>query len=111
MIANTVPAPDAPKLAGLFSPPDSNVAMNLDSSDSELSDIEEDGARVVKAPKLLDAEVVIEPKEPEVAEPKEPEVEDIGEVTPDHYDDEGRVPVFKPTMTQFKDFEVFVSSQ
>lgn len=33
---------------------------------------------------------------------------DIGEVEPDHYSDDG-VPVFKPTMEQFKSFKLYVS--
>lgn len=32
--------------------------------------------------------------------------DDIGEITPDHYD--GGVPVFKPTYHQFKNFIVYV---
>lgn len=35
--------------------------------------------------------------------------DDIGEITPDHYADDGRVPVFKPTYHQFKSFTVYVS--
>ncbi|EPS41060.1 hypothetical protein H072_5041 [Dactylellina haptotyla CBS 200.50] len=34
--------------------------------------------------------------------------EDIGEVFPDHYWDNGKVPVFKPTMKQFRSFKKFV---
>ncbi|KAI9697721.1 MAG: hypothetical protein M1820_007708 [Bogoriella megaspora] len=34
--------------------------------------------------------------------------DDIGEVEPDHYWEGGRVPVFKPTMKQFKSFKKFV---
>lgn len=68
-------APDA--APGLSSPPDSHNASALDSSDSELSDLDD------------------------------PE-EDIGEVVPDYYADDGRVPVFKPTMHQFKDFKLYV---
>lgn len=36
--------------------------------------------------------------------------EDIGDVQPDSYDDGGRVPIFKPTMHQFKSFKTYVSS-
>lgn len=35
--------------------------------------------------------------------------EDIGEICPDHYADNGRVPVFKPTYHQFKNFIVFMN--
>ncbi|KAI9742425.1 MAG: hypothetical protein M1818_003959 [Claussenomyces sp. TS43310] len=63
---------------GLSSPPDSNTALKLDGSDSELSDLED-------------------------------QEEDIGDITPDHYADEGRVPVFKPTTEQFKDFKLYMS--
>ncbi|KAL9097742.1 MAG: hypothetical protein Q9165_000068 [Trypethelium subeluteriae] len=34
--------------------------------------------------------------------------EDIGEIKPDHYWDDGRVPVFKPSMKQFKSFKKFI---
>jgi hypothetical protein len=84
---------ESSKPAGLHSPPDSNNAMALDGSDSELSDIED---RV--ADQLRDEA----PPVPDV-----PVVEDIGEIIPDHYS--GTVPVFKPTMQQFKDFKPFVS--
>ena len=30
-------------------------------------------------------------------------------IEPDHWEDDGRVPVFMPTMAQFKDFNLFVS--
>jgi hypothetical protein len=97
------------KHIGLHSPPDSNNAMNLDGSDSELSDIDE------VADKLNDKSHVgnarIPPAEPAAAAEPEPkvevEVEDIGEVLPDHYS--GTVPVFRPTMKQFRDFKLFVS--
>jgi hypothetical protein len=35
------------------------------------------------------------------------EEEDIGVIEPDHYSDDG-VPVFKPTMVQFKSFKLYV---
>ncbi|MCJ1395849.1 hypothetical protein MMC18_008735 [Xylographa bjoerkii] len=38
----------------------------------------------------------------------EPEVEDNGEVVPDHYYEGGKIPVFKPTMEQFRSFKTFV---
>ncbi len=72
----SLPVSEESRPAGLSSPPDSNNALKLDGSDSELSDIEE------------------------------PE-EDIGEVFPDHY--EGGVPIFTPTMEQFKSFSPYVS--
>jgi hypothetical protein len=72
----------------LNSPPDSNNALKSEGSDSELSDLEDDA---------------VEGGAPDV----EDEVkDDIGEVTPDHWS--GTVPVFKPTMHQFKDFKLFV---
>jgi len=70
------PVGKEPRPACFSSPPESNNALKLDGSDSELSDIEE------------------------------PE-EDIGEVVPDHYD--GGVPIFTPTMEQFKSFTPYVS--
>lgn len=99
--AGIVPEQDAPGHVGLSSPPDSNIALNLDASDSELSDLDEDIKEMEEEPNTV--------PESDVKPEAEPEVEDIGEVTPDHYEDQGRVPVFKPTMFQFKDFEVYVS--
>lgn len=37
------------------------------------------------------------------------EEDDIGVVEPDEYSDDG-VPIFKPTMAQFKSFKLYVSS-
>jgi hypothetical protein len=71
----SLPVSEESRTAGLSSPPESNNALKLDGSDSELSDLEE------------------------------PE-EDIGEVLPDHY--EGGVPIFTPTMEQFKSFQPYV---
>lgn len=127
VIAGVAPVVDAPKTAGLFSPPDSNKRMTFDDSDSELSELDEEGYPIATPPNMADTAVgeelkesgeagdkkeagedVDEKKPDEDAGEKEPEVDDIGEVVPDHYADEGRVPVFKPTMHQFKDFQVYV---
>ena len=82
---------EATKPLGLHSPPGSSNATNPEPSDSELSDVEDMVADQLRA-------------EAPAAAP-----EDIGEVLPDHYS--GTVPVFKPTMHQFKDFKLFVSLQ
>lgn len=34
--------------------------------------------------------------------------DDIGDIEPDHYWDDGKIPVFKPTMDQFRSFKKFV---
>lgn len=34
--------------------------------------------------------------------------EDIGDIFPDHYYEGGKIPVFKPTMNQFRSFKKFV---
>lgn len=108
---------------GLHSPPDSN---NVDgSTDSELSDLDEAIANAddikldTPSPALpadtqhgpdfayasATAEGAPQPAQPEQA-PTPEEDEDIGEVLPDHWS--GNVPIFKPTMDQFKDFKKFV---
>lgn len=113
---------DSSKPLGLNSPPDSNNAMTLDGSDSELSDIDEVADKLDGKLELNDAiqdEIRLETEpapapanetqqnEPEAQPgPAVEEAEDIGEVLPDHWS--GTVPVFKPTMRQFQDFKVFV---
>jgi hypothetical protein len=126
VIAGVAPVVDEAQqtTAGLFSPPDSKKRMVFEDSDSELSELDEEGYALPKVVNTVVDKVVGgeekkeevaeekgdtgEKKEEEAAEEKEPEVEDIGEVVPDHYADDGRVPVFKPTMHQFKDFQVYV---
>ena len=88
----------------LHSPPDSNNAPKSDESDSELSDLEEDQF-LDGAPKPVELEQpAAEPQPTSIPDP--PVQDDIGEVLPDHWSD--GVPVFKPTMDQFKDFKRFV---
>ncbi|KAH8656944.1 hypothetical protein BGZ60DRAFT_531809 [Tricladium varicosporioides] len=83
-IAVAVPPPGhATEASGLHSPPDSNTK---DASDSELSDIED--------------------QEPTAQVPTE-DPDDIGEVYPAYWSNDG-VPVFTPTMEQFKDFTKFM---
>lgn len=114
---------DSSKPLGLNSPPDSNNAMTLDGSDSELSDIDEVADKLDGKLELNDAiqdEIRLETEpapapanetqqnEPEAQPgPAVEEAEDIGEVLPDHWS--GTVPVFKPTMRQFQDFKVFMT--
>ncbi|KAI1173009.1 hypothetical protein F4777DRAFT_559585 [Nemania sp. FL0916] len=93
----------SPKPTGLHSPPDSNNAMKLDGSDSELSDVEDPTLEPDQVP-FLHLESAADP--PTVPEKVEEEDEDIGEVAPDHWS--GTVPVFKPDMHQFKDFKKFM---
>ncbi|KAK6341010.1 hypothetical protein TWF696_009322 [Orbilia brochopaga] len=49
------------------------------------------------------------PADPVTQVQEEEEDEDIGEIFPDHYYDNGKVPVFKPTMDQFRSFKKFVA--
>ncbi|KAL1848705.1 hypothetical protein VTK73DRAFT_10069 [Phialemonium thermophilum] len=100
---------------GLHSPPDSHNATVLDGSDSELSDLDdiaeklEDGyaARPAFAtPTPPQAAPAPAPASETAAPTPPPPVDDIGEILPDHYS--GTVPVFKPTMHQFKDFKLFM---
>ena len=82
-----------PQPVFLHSPPDSHNTHKSDATDSELSDLDEE-------PILSDAPM------PASASDDVNDEEDIGEVLPDHWS--GSVPVFKPTMHQFKDFKRFV---
>lgn len=89
----------------LHSPPTTNNTVKSDASDSELSDLED-------VPDLPDFDPHHAPAQASATEenlpPKveEQEEEDIGEVEPHHWS--GNVPVFMPTMHQFKDFDRFV---
>ncbi|CAG8982063.1 hypothetical protein HYALB_00008790 [Hymenoscyphus albidus] len=83
MVAGPAPGP-AVEVNGLHSPPDSNTK---DASDSELSDLEEE-----------------QPEQP--AQPTDED--DIGEIVPAYYSNDG-VPVFEPTMHQFKDFTIYMN--
>jgi hypothetical protein len=87
----------------LHSPPESNNAPKSDASDSELSDLEDEP--MVDGTSLPNLQPTAEETSPD-ALPQPEEIEDIGEVTPDHWS--GAVPVFKPTMHQFKDFQRFM---
>ncbi|WDK10544.1 JmjC domain-containing protein [Colletotrichum graminicola] len=79
------------KPAFLHSPPDSNNAHKSEASDSELSDLDEEAVDPSATAK----------------EDETPVEDDIGDVLPDHWS--GTVPVFKPTMHQFKDFKLFMT--
>ncbi|KAI0537702.1 hypothetical protein GGR58DRAFT_470450 [Xylaria digitata] len=92
----------SPKTIGLHSPPDSNSAMKLDGSDSELSDVEDPTLEPDQVPFLHTQPTT----QPTAQQPPDEEEEDIGEVIPDHWS--GTVPVFKPDMHQFKDFKKFM---
>lgn len=93
-----------PKPTGLNSPPDSNNAMKLDGSDSELSDLDDAITADLQAPRPVGLATTA--PAPTASEPEpEPKI-DIGEVLPAEYS--GTVPVFRPTMEQFRDFKLFV---
>ncbi|KAI1634587.1 hypothetical protein F4809DRAFT_643327 [Biscogniauxia mediterranea] len=96
----------SPKPTGLHSPPDSNNAMKLEDSDSELSDVEDPtlGDDPVHMHDFMSSQPARGDEKEE--EEQEEEEEDIGEITPDSWS--GTVPVFKPTMHQFKDFKKFM---
>ncbi|KAF4988896.1 hypothetical protein FGRMN_9477 [Fusarium graminum] len=88
--------------AFLHSPPDSNNMAKSDGSDSELSDLEDE-------PILSDPPQPIPSGDNGASdENQEKTSDDIGEVLPDHWS--GAVPIFRPTMHQFKDFKRFMEA-
>lgn len=87
----------------LNSPPHSNNAANED-SDSELSDL---GDLLLDDDDAAGGDTTTLPKAG-AAKVEEEDDYDIGEVVPDHWTP--TVPVFRPTMEQFKDFSKFVGS-
>ncbi|KAK3986603.1 hypothetical protein QBC44DRAFT_134865 [Cladorrhinum sp. PSN332] len=112
IVTDVDPPADSSKPVGLHSPPDSNNAMNLDGSDSELSDIDEEA--VGELNDSIKADLDNAPNPEPISNPEhvpkpdpEPVVEDdIGEVLPAEWS--GTVPIFRPTMKQFQDFKLFM---
>ncbi|KAK7981060.1 hypothetical protein PG989_013517 [Apiospora arundinis] len=103
-------AQTAPEQPQLHSPPDSNDAMKLDGSDddSELSELDESQIqRPPTAPTSTTDEEEVKKEEQDAPAQEEEEEDDIGEVTPAEWS--GTVPVFRPTMHQFKDFKKFMT--
>ena len=93
----------------LHSPPDSNNAEKSNASESELSDLEDEPSiQLMESARAAEEELVDESKPQEDVKPVAEPEEDIGEVEPEFWS--GGVPVFKPTMDQFKDFQKFVGS-
>ncbi|PHH59287.1 hypothetical protein CDD81_3411 [Ophiocordyceps australis] len=97
----------------LHSPPDSNNAAKSDASDSELSDLEDepvlDGLPPIApvAPPLdHDAAAIADKRDKQRGQSTDDE-QDVGLVLPDHWS--GAVPVFCPTLDQFKDFQRFMT--
>lgn len=84
----------APTVPGAL--PLENLAIGKDdNSDSELSEIEEDGTPAIRAPAAAAPN----------AEPEKPQ--EHQRIEPHHWDD--GVPVFKPGMEEFAHFEEYVS--
>ncbi len=100
--------PEVSKPAGLSSPPDSNKALNLDDSDSELSELEDEDKLMEDMGDVANITAAAPEVNTEQKDEPQPEKRDLGEILPDHYADDGRVPVFKPSMYQFEDFENYV---
>jgi len=103
----------------LYPPTDSNATTKTDDSDSELSHVENDQSDNVPSngdtsplaysePDIAMPDAKMDKSGPEIQKLEEQDEEDadIGEIEPDHWS--GTVPVFKPTMHQFKDFKIFV---
>ncbi|RGP64111.1 DNA damage-responsive transcriptional repressor rph1 [Fusarium longipes] len=89
--------------AFLHSPPDSNNTAKSDGSDSELSDLEDE-------PILSDPPQQVNSGDRTTSDEDKNKSsdDDIGEVLPDHWS--GAVPIFKPTMHQFRDFKRFMEA-
>lgn len=104
VISSVMPAMEAvaPTLAGAL-PLDSIPITNDDNSDSELSELEMDGTNVRRAPATPNPEEDMA----DVPNDTPEEAREDTKVEPHHWDD--GVPVFKPTMKEFEDFEGFVS--
>ncbi|KAL7761100.1 hypothetical protein ACKLNR_007635 [Fusarium oxysporum f. sp. zingiberi] len=100
------PTTAQPGATFLHSPPDSNNTAKSDGSDSEseLSDLEDE-------PILSDPPQPVSSNDNVNSDDKKEDADediDIGEVLPDSWS--GAVPIFKPTMHQFKDFKRFMEA-
>ncbi|KAF5691767.1 regulator of deoxyribodipyrimidine photo-lyase PHR1 [Fusarium circinatum] len=98
------PTTAQPGATFLHSPPDSNNTAKSDGSDSELSDLEDE-------PILSDPPQPVTSSDNVNSDDKKEDADedvDIGEVLPDSWS--GAVPIFKPTMHQFKDFKRFMEA-
>ena len=100
---------------GLHSPPESNGAPKVDGSDSELSELDDDVASISGQRSGADAYPKIAAAANSAAEhtnerteetSEQDEDKDISEILPAEW--AGTVPVFRPSMKQFKDFKLFV---
>lgn len=103
VIPPVVPALEAvaPTLGAL---PLENLAIaNNDNSESELSEIEEDGTPAIRAPAAAESQEAgaAAPN----AEPEQPQEQQ--RIEPHHWND--GVPAFKPSMEEFANFEEYVS--
>ncbi|KAI2791294.1 hypothetical protein POX_c04151 [Penicillium oxalicum] len=63
---------------------------------TELSDLE------------LDPKFTSTPEDPEIKREPSEEAQVVEDIEPDHYYGGGKIPVFKPTMDQFQDFQLFI---
>ena len=93
---------EAPTLPGAL-PLESLAIANNDNSESELSEIEEDGTPAIRAPAAAESQEAGDAAPN--AEPEQPQ-EQL-RIEPHHWDD--GVPVFKPNMEEFANFEEYVS--
>jgi hypothetical protein len=78
--------------------------MSTDVS-ADVAPLSECRPAICSPPGSANAALKAEPSDSELSDIEEEE--DIGEITPDH--EETGVPVFKPTMEQFKSFKLYVS--
>lgn len=109
-----VTAADVDPAKAIFphSPPDSNKMTKSEASDSELSDLDDDA---IDLGPETHSDPVPDPASGPVADPdidrqhediKTEDDDDIGDIEPADWS--GQVPIFRPTMDQFKDFKRFV---
>ncbi len=102
VIAGVMPAPVAmPTSLDNAMPNLAPALAHDDTNDSELSDIEEDGALIPKQPTPSATEVVDSHNESSKDIPEEEKI------VPDEWHD--GVPIFRPTDKQFESFEDYVS--
>lgn len=95
--------------AAMSPPSEGEVKMEIDQADSRPALTPPTSENTDKKDDESGSELSdLEPEEPSDEYHVQPKLEEEEEIVPDHYYEGGKVPVFKPTMSQFRSFKEFI---